>query len=120
MRRLVICFVLLSVACCSGSALAAKQATPEAVAWFQDAKFGLFVHWGVSTIQGDDRVYLHVLAVPADGKLVLGAPPEGIKGVATLDGKALPDAKIHDDQLVIPIPEDVRDDVDTVLVLTLP
>jgi alpha-L-fucosidase len=75
--------------------------------------------WGVSTIKGETTVYLHVLNVPADGKLVLGAPPDGIKGVATLAGKPLPGAKVEAGKLVIPIPQDVRDEVDTVLVVTL-
>ena len=48
--------------------------------------------WGVSTIKGDKTVYLHVLKFPADGKLSLAAPPDGIEGVATLDGRKL-DAK---------------------------
>jgi len=76
--------------------------------------------WGVSTIKGEDTVYLHVLKVPADGRLLLDAPPDGVQSVATLDGKALPDAKIHGDQLVIPIPPEARDEVDTVLVVKLP
>jgi alpha-L-fucosidase len=75
--------------------------------------------WGVSTIKGDDTVYLHVLEVPTDGTLTLAAPPHGIAGVSTLDGKKLDGVTLDAKKLVIPIPENIRDDVDTILVLKL-
>jgi len=31
------------------------QASPEAVKWFEDAKFGMFVHWGLYTLRGTDE-----------------------------------------------------------------
>ena len=75
--------------------------------------------WGVSTIRSDDTVYLHVLKVPADGKLTLAAPPNGIQGVTTLDGKKLDGVTVSAKNLVIPVPENIRDDIDTILVLKL-
>lgn len=75
--------------------------------------------WGVSTMKGDDTVYLHVLNVPTEGKLTLAAPPDGVKSVATLSGKTIDGASVADGKLVIPVPEDVREEVDTILVLKL-
>ncbi|MEA1952236.1 MAG: alpha-L-fucosidase [Planctomycetota bacterium] len=75
--------------------------------------------WGVSTIKGDDTVYLHILKVPADDKLTLAAPPDGIQGVTTLSGKKLDGVTVDAKNLVIPIPENIRDEIDTLLVLKL-
>jgi len=76
--------------------------------------------WGVSTMSKDETtVYLHVLKLPDGGVLKLGAPPDGIQGVTTLDGKAIEGAKIAGDQLVIPIPEAIRDEIDTIVVVKL-
>ena len=75
--------------------------------------------WGWSTMKGDDTVYLHVLKSPENGTLTLAAPPDGIKGVKTLDGKELKDVKIADGKLTIQIPAELKDDVDTILVMTL-
>ena len=76
--------------------------------------------WGVSTIKGDDTVYLHVLNRPADGTLELAAPPDGIRHVATLDGNAVPYATILDNQLAISVPKDFPGQIDTILVIKLP
>lgn len=76
--------------------------------------------WGVSTIRGDDTVYLHVLKPPADGTLELAAPPDGINRVTTLDGQPLPYAELLDNQLQISMPKDLPDRIDTILVITLP
>ena len=55
-------FVCLIIAAAFSSAVAPVssntqyQPTPEnleARKWFQDAKFGLFVHWGVYSVLGD-------------------------------------------------------------------
>ena len=47
-----LCFASAAVAVKQARAEAAKQATPEAVKWFQDAKFGMFIHWGVYAVRG--------------------------------------------------------------------
>ncbi|MCX7427319.1 MAG: alpha-L-fucosidase [Planctomycetia bacterium] len=78
--------------------------------------------WGVSTMKGDDTVYLHVLKFPADGKLSLAAPPDGVKSVTALDGSKLSKligAKVVGDKLEIAIPAGLKDDVDSILVLKL-
>ena len=51
--------------------------------------------------------------------LTLGAPPDGIQGVSTLDGTKLDGVTVDAKKLVIPVPENIRDDIDTILVLTL-
>jgi alpha-L-fucosidase len=43
------------------------QPTPENLAarqWFQDAKFGLFVHWGVYSVLGDGEWVMHNRKIP--------------------------------------------------------
>ena len=51
----LMCFVLLLAAC---SAIAAQEdyqpseSNLQAREWFQDARFGLFVHWGVYSVMG--------------------------------------------------------------------
>lgn len=52
LRRLAPAFVLLAMT----RAIAAYEPAPENLAareWFQDAKFGLFIHWGVYSVPGD-------------------------------------------------------------------
>ena len=43
-----------------------KQADPEAVKWFEDAKFGLFVHWGVYSVLGDGEWVMNNRKIPVD------------------------------------------------------
>lgn len=38
----------------------------EARQWFQDAKFGMFIHWGVYSILGDGEWVMHHQDIPAD------------------------------------------------------
>ncbi|HYL83238.1 MAG TPA: alpha-L-fucosidase, partial [Candidatus Angelobacter sp.] len=50
--------LFLSALCCTAGANAQESYTPtaenlKARAWFQDAKFGLFIHWGVYSVLGD-------------------------------------------------------------------
>jgi len=51
--------------------------------------------------------------------LNVGPRPDGIKGVSTLDGKAIEGAKIEGEQLVVPISEAIRDEIDTIVVVKL-
>ncbi len=49
----------------------AKEYTPtpenlEAREWFQDAKFGLFIHWGVYSILGDGEWVMEQQKIPVD------------------------------------------------------
>jgi alpha-L-fucosidase len=47
---------------------AAYEPTPEnleARAWFQDAKFGLFVHWGIYSVLGAGEWVMQVRGIPA-------------------------------------------------------
>ena len=58
----------------AGSSLASAQGTytpaPEnlkARAWFQDAKFGLFIHWGVYCVLGDGEWVMETRPVNRPG-----------------------------------------------------
>jgi len=199
MRSVLLTLVLALVATVAVSVQAAeqaaKQAEPGAVEWFQDARFGLFVHWGVYSVLGkgewvmhntkmtveeyeklppqfnpmkfdpkewvamvknagqryititsrhhdgfsmfdsktsdynivektpygkdEGTAYLHVLKVPDGGVLKLGAPPDGTRGVTTLDGKAIEGAKVEGGHLVVPIPEAIRNEIDTIVAVKL-
>src|SRR5438477_13196220 len=54
MRPRVFVVVILVTAVCSPSARAQQDSsdTPQQK-WFRDAKFGLFIHWGVYSVLGD-------------------------------------------------------------------
>ena len=62
--------ILIAVACLS-SALNAQegyQPTPanlEARHWFQDAKLGMFIHWGVYSVMSDGEWVMEVRHIPA-------------------------------------------------------
>lgn len=76
-----------------GGPLAAQDAydpSPEnlaARAWFQDAKFGLFVHWGIYSVLGAGEWVMQVRGIPADAyegvaagfNPVRSTPPNGYR-----------------------------------------
>jgi len=71
-RALFVCLIitaacLLAVAPESSIAQSQYQPTPdnlEARRWFQDAKFGLFVHWGVYSVLGDGEWVMNNRKMP--------------------------------------------------------
>jgi alpha-L-fucosidase len=42
----------------------AKQASPQGLKWFQDAKFGMFIHWGLYSILGRQEWVMHIERIP--------------------------------------------------------
>jgi len=77
-------------------------------------------NWGVSTLKGD-KLYLHVLDWPADGKLYVG----GLKGEAARiyplgePGKTWHGVVSNDKDLVIDVPRQAPDTVNTIIVVEL-
>ena len=68
MKKIGICFLLLIFA---QQLMAQEPYTPsaenkEARKWFQDAKFGLFIHWGVYSILGDGEWVMHQQKIPVN------------------------------------------------------
>ena len=49
----IACFLLLLRTPLNAQNYVPSQENLEARTWFQDARFGLFVHWGVYSILGD-------------------------------------------------------------------
>jgi len=49
-----------------------KQASPQGLQWFQDAKFGMFIHWGLYSIlaRGEWVMFFDKIPVPEYEKLV--------------------------------------------------
>ncbi len=41
-----------------------KQASPQGLAWFQNARFGMFVHWGLYSLIGKHEWVMHTDAIP--------------------------------------------------------
>ena len=41
-----------------------KQASPEGLKWFQDARFGMFIHWGLYSILGRGEWVMHHEKIP--------------------------------------------------------
>ena len=77
-------------------------------------------NWGVSTLKGN-KLYLHVFARPADGKLYVGGLKSTPAGAHFLSQPAnnLPLERINDKDIVIQLPARLPDSVNTVIVLTL-
>lgn len=40
------------------------QASPEGLTWFQDARFGMFIHWGLYSIIGKQEWVMHTDSIP--------------------------------------------------------
>ena len=51
---------------------AVKQVSPQGLKWYQDAKFGMFIHWGLYSILGKQEWVMHTdrISVPEYEKLV--------------------------------------------------
>jgi len=41
-----------------------KQVSPEGLQWFQDAKFGMFIHWGLYSILARGEWIMHIEKIP--------------------------------------------------------
>ena len=67
MRRLVFSGVVALLMMSTGSAQTGYQPAPANLAareWFQDARFGLFVHWGVYSVLGDGEWVMNNRKIP--------------------------------------------------------
>ena len=42
----------------------AKQASPQGLKWYQDAKFGMFIHWGLYSILARQEWVMHIDGIP--------------------------------------------------------
>jgi alpha-L-fucosidase len=42
-----------------------KQASPQGLAWFQDIRFGMFVHWGLYSLLGRGEWVMHLERIPS-------------------------------------------------------
>ncbi|MBU6348938.1 MAG: alpha-L-fucosidase [Chloroflexi bacterium] len=54
-----------------------RQVSPQGLSWFQDARFGMFVHWGLYSILGKQEWVMHTdrIPVPEYEKLALQFNP---------------------------------------------
>lgn len=41
-----------------------RQASPQGLTWFQDARFGMFIHWGLYSILGKHEWVMHTDRIP--------------------------------------------------------
>ncbi len=69
MRRIVLVLVALSILAAIGPVEAQEGYRPspenlEARAWFQEARFGLFIHWGVYSVEGRGEWVMHEEKIP--------------------------------------------------------
>lgn len=76
--------------------------------------------WGVSTRKGN-KLYLHVFARPADGKLYVGGLKSDVSKAWFLANaaKTLPVQRINDNDIMIQLPSQLPDSINTVIVLAL-
>jgi alpha-L-fucosidase len=71
-RALFVCLIIAALclpAVTPGTSIAQSQYQPapenrEARRWFQDAKFGLFIHWGVYSVLGDGEWVMNNKKIP--------------------------------------------------------
>ena len=42
----------------------AKQASPQGLKWYQDVRFGMFIHWGLYSLIGRGEWVMHVESIP--------------------------------------------------------
>jgi hypothetical protein len=61
---------------CKGATMT-RQVSPQGLSWFQDARFGMFVHWGLYSILGKQEWVMHTdrIPVPEYEKLALQFNP---------------------------------------------
>ncbi len=69
-RRAALCLVCTAAVCTSVSGRAQAGYRPNAAnlaarEWFQDARFGLFVHWGVYSVLGDGEWVMNNRRIPS-------------------------------------------------------
>src|SRR5262245_57999066 len=70
-RRIALIAACVAAVCASASGRAQSGYRPSAAnlaarEWFQDARFGLFVHWGVYSVLGDGEWVMNNRRIPAD------------------------------------------------------
>src|SRR6187401_19248 len=68
--RLSFLFILFCFSLVPSMAQEKYQPTPENMKsreWFQDAKFGLFIHWGVYSVLGDGEWVMNNQQIPIQG-----------------------------------------------------
>ena len=44
----------------------AKQVSPQGLKWYQDAKFGMFIHWGLYSILAKEEWIMHTGRIPVE------------------------------------------------------
>ena len=67
LRTGIVTFLLMQIVFCSALAQQKYQPTPENLKtreWFQDARFGLFIHWGVYSVLGDGEWVMNQQQIP--------------------------------------------------------
>jgi hypothetical protein len=79
-----------------------------------------FQNWGVSTVKGN-KCYLHVFNWPADGKLYVGGLISDVARIHLLatPGTILHSRRLNEKDIVIDLPRQAPDTVNTVIVMEL-
>lgn len=125
MKKTVILFaVLFCQGLLSQEEYVPTQANLEARTWFQDAKFGMFIHWGVYSLLGDAEWVMQHQDIPVDRyellptffnpigfdakEIVALAKDAGMKYITITtkhhDGFAMYDSKVSDYNIVAATP----------------
>ena len=74
--------------------------------------------WGATTVDKDGNVYIHVLEMQ-DDELLIPSLPGKIKSAVYFDGGEKVQFKKTEDGILLTIPKEKRDKIDTILVLKL-
>jgi alpha-L-fucosidase len=63
---LAACLVFLTCFAATAASLGAQAQTPDRLQWFREAKFGLFIHWGVYSMIGREEWARQLLQIPLE------------------------------------------------------
>ncbi len=64
MKRLLLTALLISGTCLGAGAYEPTPQNLEARRWFEQARFGMFIHWGVYSVMGDGEWVMHQKKIP--------------------------------------------------------
>ena len=99
-----------------------KQVSSEGLKWYQDARFGMFIHWGLYSIlalgewvmHNESIPDIHVLDYVSDCVTLRDVPTQLARAALLKDGSPLRLTR-RGENMFLTIPPQQRDEADTVI-----
>ena len=73
MKSRIVLLSLLAAAGIFGQSYQPSESNLKARQWFQDARFGMFIHWGVYSVLGDGEWVMNIQKIPVSQYETLAA-----------------------------------------------